>query len=134
MFLRKYRELCAARKRQQKRQTARKMATAFTIGGLLSGITALLFAPKSGKELRKDIADKAVEGAEVVKDGAVKFANKTKEVVGDAIEGGKEFGHKVSEKISETFSKGAEKVEKAADKVEKVAEEVEEKAKKAKES
>ncbi|MFM2133955.1 MAG: hypothetical protein RL156_1236, partial [Bacteroidota bacterium] len=31
------------------------------IGGAIGAITALVFAPKSGRELRRDIADRSVE-------------------------------------------------------------------------
>ncbi|MZQ85120.1 YtxH domain-containing protein [Paenibacillus sp. 5J-6] len=50
------------------------------VGGLLGAATALLFAPKSGRELRTDIAD----NAKAVSDKTVQLANsvtqKTQEV------------------------------------------------------
>lgn len=50
------------------------------VGGLLGAATALLFAPKSGRELRSDIA----ENAKTVSDKTVQLANsvsqKTQEV------------------------------------------------------
>ncbi|MDO4754321.1 MAG: YtxH domain-containing protein [Bacillota bacterium] len=74
-MLKKYFDSIESKKREQrKRERSRnrkRVFTAFTIGSLISGISALLFAPKSGKELRKDIADKTIEGAELVKKGAV---------------------------------------------------------------
>ena len=42
------------------------------VGGALGGIVALLFAPKSGRDLRRDIADKTEE----VYDKAQKYFNK----------------------------------------------------------
>lgn len=54
------------------------------LGGLVAGTTALLFAPKSGKELRKDISDQADD----LKNQAVDYANEAKakgqEVYADA--------------------------------------------------
>jgi gas vesicle protein len=37
--------------------------------GAISAIVALLFAPKSGKELRQDIKDKSLEARDNVQDG-----------------------------------------------------------------
>lgn len=37
--------------------------------GAVSAIVALLFAPKSGEELRKDIKDKSLEARDNVQDG-----------------------------------------------------------------
>ncbi len=42
------------------------------VGGAIGGIVALLFAPKSGRDLRRDIADKTEE----VYDKAQKYFNK----------------------------------------------------------
>ena len=42
------------------------------VGGAIGGIVALLFAPKSGRDLRRDIADKTEE----VYDKAHKYFNK----------------------------------------------------------
>lgn len=74
-MLKRYFESIDNKKREERRKTRaknrRNIAAAFTIGSLLSGAAALLFAPKAGKELRKDIAEKTVEGAEIVKKTAV---------------------------------------------------------------
>ena len=40
----------------------------FLIGGLVGVVIGLLYAPKSGKETREDIAEKAKELADKVKD------------------------------------------------------------------
>lgn len=73
-MLKKYFDSIENKRREQRRRersrNRKRVFTAFTVGSLLSGLSALLFAPKSGKELRKDIAEKTVEGAEYVKKGA----------------------------------------------------------------
>jgi gas vesicle protein len=53
------------------------------IGGALGALAGILFAPKSGKELRSDIQEK---GSEVLKDGKEIYADastKAKEIIGD---------------------------------------------------
>lgn len=52
--------------------------------GLVSAGVALLFAPKSGKELRKDIQDKANETKDSVKTGADNLKNDFKEAYFEA--------------------------------------------------
>lgn len=108
----------ARAKRAAKRRQQRKVFTAFTLGSLISGVTALLFAPKPGKELRKDIADKTVQGAEFVKEqskiGYERASKFTEEAIG-----------KAKDKIDDAMSK----IKKTTEKVE---EEVEEKVEKAK--
>jgi len=44
--------------RQKRKDTARKLAAGAGIGVALGALAGLLFAPKSGKETRKDITDK----------------------------------------------------------------------------
>ncbi len=48
----------------------------FFIGGVIGAVTALLFAPKSGRELRQDIKEKVDE----IKDGAKKVTSQVKDI------------------------------------------------------
>jgi gas vesicle protein len=53
------------------------------IGGVLGALAGILFAPKSGKELRSDIKEK---GREILKDGKEIYADastKAKEIIGE---------------------------------------------------
>jgi gas vesicle protein len=66
-------------------------------GSVVGSVTALLLAPKAGKELRKDIADgtsatleKAQELAGQAGDKSVELFDKAKEVVTDVREWGKQ--------------------------------------------
>ncbi|NWF88718.1 MAG: YtxH domain-containing protein [Ignavibacteriaceae bacterium] len=59
-----------------------KIAAAFLLGTVVGGVIALLFAPKSGKELRSDISDevnnyvdKAADLRNKIIDKAKKFSN-----------------------------------------------------------
>ncbi|MFF2888787.1 YtxH domain-containing protein [Paenibacillus sp. NPDC057967] len=58
-------------------------------GGVIGSITALLFAPKAGKELRQDIS----AGAQKVGDSTIKAANKVGETTGRIV---REIGDQAS--------------------------------------
>lgn len=58
-------------------------------GGVIGSITALLFAPKAGKELRQDIS----EGAQKVSDTTIKAASKVGETTGRIV---KEIGEQAT--------------------------------------
>src|SRR5450759_4183508 len=61
------------------------------IGGALGALAGILFAPKSGKELRSDIKEK---GSGVLKDGKEIYADastKAKEIIGEVKHQAKEL-------------------------------------------
>ncbi|HSH35928.1 YtxH domain-containing protein [Schnuerera sp.] len=64
--------------RQEKVDTAKKIA----IGTAIGAITGILFAPKSGKETREDIAKKTKETTETVKKSVKDSVESIKEVEG----------------------------------------------------
>ena len=53
--------------RKKKMKAAKDVATGAALGTAIGAVTGLLLAPKSGKETRKDIADKSKEVADTVK-------------------------------------------------------------------
>ena len=53
-------------------------------GAVLGGVFALLYAPKSGKETRKLIKDKATEFVDVLKDETSEAIDKVKGVASEA--------------------------------------------------
>ncbi len=78
------------------------------LSGLFVGfIVGILFSPKPGKEIRKDIKDKSEE-----------FVKKSKEGVTDTIDKTKEFIEKSRSKLEEVKGKGKEIIEKSKEKVE----------------
>lgn len=81
----------------------------FLTGGIVGAAIALLYAPKSGKELRKDIKDKADE----FKDEAEKYLDVAKEKAVDLINEGK----KRSEKLVTDAKIKADELIKDAEKV-----------------
>jgi gas vesicle protein len=80
--------------------------TYLIIGGGIGAIIALLFAPKSGKELREDIADASRKGLEKGKEAAAQL----QERAGEYYETGRE---KASELYQTAQGKAGELSEKA---------------------
>ena len=78
------------------------------IGGVLGVLVGILFAPKSGKELRSDIKNK---GNKIIKDGQEIYADastKAKEIIGEVKHQAKELkreaedaGEKIAEEVHE---------------------------------
>ncbi|HET6515574.1 MAG TPA: YtxH domain-containing protein [Thermodesulfovibrionales bacterium] len=84
------------------KDSSSKIAGAFLIGGILGAGIALLYAPQSGRETRKDISRKAKR----IKNDAV-------ELVEDTIQSVNEFVGDVRDKASEILEKGVELSESA---------------------
>jgi gas vesicle protein len=53
--------------------------TCFFLGGAVGAVVALLFAPKSGRELRADIADTARSGVDGAREKANAYYDQTRE-------------------------------------------------------
>lgn len=68
------------------------------IGGVVGTVTALLFAPKSGKELRRDIADTSADFYDKASDYVINVTNEGKSKVQEAYTVAK---NKTSELIDE---------------------------------
>lgn len=67
------------------------------IGAIAGSVTALLFAPKAGRELRKDIASGARQVGEKTQEVAGKVGEKTQQVVEKVGEQGAQLVNKVKE-------------------------------------
>ncbi len=102
MIFKKLQERKEAEMRRQKKETIKKVGVALLIGSVVSSVVTLFTAPKSGKEMRQDVADKVDEGAVIVKESASKVAKKTTEVVSEAINKGQELKEKVIVKVNAT--------------------------------
>jgi gas vesicle protein len=75
----------------------------FFLAGLgIGAIVALLFAPKSGKETRDFIAQKADEGRDYVKNKSVEFRKQAE----DAVDKGKDLVTKQKELLSAALEAG----------------------------
>jgi gas vesicle protein len=73
----------------------KKIAGAFLVGGVVGAAFALLYAPKSGRETRKDIVRTAR-----------KIKKETVHVVEDAVDSINDFADDVKEKVSNVIEKG----------------------------
>ena len=97
----------------------RKIGAAFLLGGLLGAGFALLYAPKSGRETRKDITRTArrikketVHLVEDAIDSVNDFAGDMKDKVSDLIDRGKELSDDAKKEIIKNLEQGQKVIEK----------------------
>lgn len=67
-------------------ETAKKVGTGIGVGAAIGSALGVLFAPKSGKETRQDIADTAKTSVENIKVGANEASAKIVKVIEDGKE------------------------------------------------
>jgi gas vesicle protein len=79
--------------------------TYLIVGGGIGAILALLFAPKSGVELREDIADATRKGIEKSKEAAAQFQEKAGEYYEVSRDKAGEFYQTASDKAAELAEK-----------------------------
>ena len=93
------------------------------LAGFAAGaVVGMLYAPKAGKEIRKDIKEKSEELIEKGKKNYEIISDKTKDFVGKSsefIEKGKEKISHAKDILSEKISKGKEKAKEVSDYLEK---------------
>ena len=96
-----------------------RVAAAFLVGGLIGAGVALLYAPKSGQETRKDIAKAArkvkKEAVEIVEDtieSVNDFVGDVKDKAGDIIERGVEFSDGAKKELIRSLEHGQKIIEK----------------------
>lgn len=87
------------------------------VGGVVGAITALLLAPKSGKELRADLADKSCRVAEKTQEIASTVSNKTQELAGNVSVKTQELAKQVSGHADEWAHKAKEVIDTVASEV-----------------
>lgn len=121
-------------RKQMRAEAAKKAGIAFAVGSVIGTVTALFTAPKSGKELRKDVKNTAVAGADKVKEGAEVLAVKTAEAFEDTVEFGKSVKSKIQtiskkKPIEQIESDLEDTIEEASDLVEDAAEALEDEIK-----
>lgn len=84
--------------------------TYLLIGGGIGAVLALLFAPKSGQELRGDIADATRKGIDKSREAAQQIGDRAGEYYEQTRERAGELYSQASEKASGLYSQAAEKV------------------------
>jgi gas vesicle protein len=102
--------------REREEASASTKLTYLLIGGGIGAILALLFAPKSGQELREDIADVTRKGLEKSK----QTANQLQERAGEYYEVTRDRANELIEqgkgKANELYSQAQDKAEEIAEK------------------
>jgi gas vesicle protein len=101
-----------------------KVAAAFLIGGAIGAAIALLYAPQSGRDTRKDIKRTArrvrAEAADLVEDTISRvddFVDETKEMVSEIISRGVELSGAARKEIVKTLEQGQKSLEKQKNRV-----------------
>lgn len=84
--------------KKMKADAAKKAGIAFVAGSAIAAVVTLFTAPKSGKEMRQDVANKVEEGADKIKEHGEYLVVKTAEVMDSAIETGKRVKEKFTPK------------------------------------
>ena len=83
--------------------------SSFVKGLVIGGGIALLLSPKPGKDIRKDLADKADEALDKVMDYADQATETAKETAKEAVEQVKEKAHETTDTLKQKFAaKGPE--------------------------
>lgn len=98
---------------EERETSAATKLTYLLIGGGIGAILALLFAPKSGQELRGDIADATRKGIEKGKEAAAQLQEKAGEYYEVTREKASEFYQVAQEKAGELKEKAEELTVKA---------------------
>jgi len=106
------------------KDNAAKIGGAILIGGLIGAAIALLYAPKSGRETRKDIARAArraknstVDLIEDTIDDVNDFVNDLREKAADIVDQGVDLSDKAKKEIIATLEQGQKAIEKQKQKV-----------------
>ncbi|MFA4919692.1 MAG: YtxH domain-containing protein [Thermodesulfovibrionales bacterium] len=102
----------------------KKVALAFLIGGAVGAGIALLYAPQSGRDTRKDIAKTArrvkketVNLVEDAVDSINDFASDVKDKVSDIIDRGKDLSDDAKKEVLRNLEQGQKVIEKQRKKV-----------------
>jgi len=98
-------EVIMGRGYEREESSATTKLTYLIIGGGIGAVLALLFAPKSGEELRGDIADATRKGLEKSKEAAAQLQERAGEYYEVGRERAGEFYESASEKAGEIADK-----------------------------
>ncbi len=84
----------------------------FLVGGIIGGVAALLFAPQTGEETRKQVKEKSIELGNKVAKYADEVVTQTEKVAGDASKKTSQFINTTVQKAAEVAEKGQVVLEK----------------------
>lgn len=121
--------------RQLKADAMKKAGIAFVAGSAIATLITLFTTPKTGREMRQDVAQKVETGADKVKEKGEFLVIKTAEVLDSTLEKGKNVKSKVSSKFAKNAKQSIDVAEDTAeDIVEDVADAAEEAVEKVEEA
>ena len=83
----------------------------FLIGAGIGAVTALLFAPKAGAELRAEIADRTRRGLDQARETGVELSGKASDLYQSGVEKASDIAARGRESVSEIASRSREAVE-----------------------
>ncbi len=83
----------------------------FLIGAGIGAVTALLFAPKAGVELRADIADRTRRGLDQARETGVDLGDRASELYQTGVEKAADLAARSREGVSEIASRSREAVD-----------------------
>lgn len=105
----------------------KKMLGGFLLGGMVGAVIAILYAPKSGKEMRRDISKKArqikndaIDMIENTIEDVKEFAIDIKKKTEDIIEQGINISEKAKKELIEVLEQSQNSIEKQRKKLEKI--------------
>ncbi|WP_368646045.1 YtxH domain-containing protein [Alkalibacterium putridalgicola] len=102
------------------------------VGAAVAGLTALLLAPKSGKEVRGDIKDRTVKTKDQAKDYVNKAKDKGLELKDSVAKKSEGYKKDASESYEQLTNQADENMDKAGENLEKIKKEAKETAEKVK--
>lgn len=88
-------------------RSAKPVVTGLLIGGAIGAVTALLFAPRSGEEIRDDIRNKAMEYRERLDDTVSQAKSKANELTDRAKDKADELRHRGKEVADEQLERAS---------------------------
>ena len=105
----------------------KKLIGGFLLGGTIGAFLAILYAPKSGKEIRKDISKRV----RIIKNDAIdlidntikdvkEFADSIKEKTEDIIKQGVNISEKAKKELVEALEHGQDSIERQTKKIKKL--------------
>jgi gas vesicle protein len=105
---------------EEKRGVLGKIIAALSLGALIGGISGVLFAPKAGKETREDLARRATEAEETLKEKVDELKEKAAELQKKAAEVKKNATNQAAhlqEEITDISGKVKDGMDKAVDRM-----------------
>ncbi len=90
----------------KKGSTALSFGVGFVVGCCIGAATAVMMAPQSGADTRRQIVDKTKDATEGIRDKAVEFTQSAKDLAGDVKEDVNEWALRTKSRLGHMIKKG----------------------------